>query len=78
MALDDGTVLQDPAFAGADLLVARAEVLQTRSSDTQLTVLEPADGSHWASDGAETIDASPTNVKPEGNMNSNMIQEDAP
>lgn len=29
MAVDDGTVLEDPEFAGADLLVARAEVVQT-------------------------------------------------
>jgi hypothetical protein len=27
MAVDDGTVLDDPEFAGADLLVARAELL---------------------------------------------------
>ena len=31
MAVDDGTTLEDPGFAGADLLVARAEVLQTRA-----------------------------------------------
>lgn len=78
MALDDGTVLQDPEFAGADLLVARAEVLQSRSGDTPRSVSEPADGGRGASDRTETSDAGPTNVKPEGNMNSNMNQEGAP
>ncbi|MDZ5662355.1 hypothetical protein SFC79_11320 [Nocardioides sp. S-58] len=32
MAVDDGTFLEDPEFAGADLLVACAEVMQTRSA----------------------------------------------
>ncbi|MDO3395062.1 hypothetical protein QWJ41_04995 [Nocardioides sp. SOB44] len=33
MAVDDGTVLDDPDFAGADLLVARAEVVQTAAAE---------------------------------------------
>lgn len=77
MALDDGTVLKDRTFAGADLLVARAEVLQTWPGGTPSTVSEPADGGRGASDG-ETIAAVPTHVKPEGNTNSNMSQKGAP
>ncbi|MEA5455252.1 hypothetical protein SPF06_11010 [Sinomonas sp. JGH33] len=71
MALDDGTALDDPEFAGGDLLVARAEVLQTGSAHPP-----PASGEgHGASNGTETSDAGLTNGKPDGNTNSNRNQE---
>ncbi|MDR1264284.1 MAG: hypothetical protein LBK42_01625 [Propionibacteriaceae bacterium] len=42
MAVDDGTVLDDSEFAGSDLLVARAEILQNERPNP--LAAQPADG----------------------------------
>lgn len=70
MALDDGTVLEDPEFAGADLLVTRAEVLQTPATPVNAppsarAAAEPAGESAVdgrGASGATETDAGPTNA----------------